>query len=137
MSSHNYQRNQAARRVLFAEDDPQTRVALAELLTRAGFVVDAAPDGKEALNLYRQNERAYDALITDHDMPDLNGLELVEKVREAQFPGKIIVVSGGLSFANASAYAALQVDKIFSKPISCRILINSLNELDEPAKETG
>ena len=137
MLFHNYRRNRAARRILFAEDDPQTRVVLVELLTRAGFVVDAAPDGKEALNLYRQHERGYDALITDHDMPDLNGLELVEKVREAQFPGKIIVVSGGLSFANASAYAALQVDKIFSKPISCRILINSLNELDEPAKETG
>jgi len=36
----------------------------------------------------------------------------------------------------APAYAALQVDKIFSKLISCRVLINSLNNLDERTKET-
>ena len=101
---------------------------MAVLLTRAGYEVDAAPDGSTALQLFKQKPCDYDVLITDHEMPELDGLGLVEKLREARFPGKIIVVSGGLSFANAKAYAALQVDQILSKPITRNSLINAIRK---------
>jgi two-component system sensor histidine kinase and response regulator WspE len=50
------------------------------LLARAGYHVTTAQNGQEAWNLLRLND--YDLLISDVDMPQMNGIELVTKVRE-------------------------------------------------------
>ena len=105
---------------------------MAVLLTRAGYEVDAAPDGSTALRLFKQRPRDYDVLITDHEMPELDGLGLVEKLREADALVACDLTRssprpwGGLSFANAKAYAALHVDQILSKPITRNSLINAI-----------
>ena len=115
-------------RILFAEDHQPTRELMAILLSDAGYTVDAAKNGREALQLFQKSPDEYDVLITDHEMPELDGLELVERLREARFGGKIIVVSGGLSFAAAEAYTALEVDQILAKPIMRQILIQAIEE---------
>jgi len=50
------------------------------------------------------------------------------KLRDMGFRGKIIVVSGGLSNANAEAYLAFEVDHILSKPILSTVLIQAIME---------
>ena len=127
-TTQNQQHHGAARRILFADDHQETRRVMSLLLTHAGFIVDAAENGHQALHLFREAPEEYDVLITDHEMPELDGLGLVEKLREARFHGKIIVVSGGLSFGNAEAYTALQVDEILSKPVRRRALIEAIQD---------
>jgi len=99
------------------------------LLTEAGFMVDAAENGVAALNLFKENAWDYDVLVTDNDMPDLDGVGLVKKFREERFRGKIIVVSGGLSSANVAAYTELKVDRILSKPVNSSVLMTAIYEL--------
>ena len=114
------------RRILFAEDHQPTRDVLALLLRKAGYIVDTAPNGADAFHLFQASPSAYDVVITDHDMPELDGVGLVRKLREARFPGRIFVLSGGLSFPNATTYADLRVDQVLSKPISSRKLVEEI-----------
>ena len=117
-------------RILFAEDHEPTRKFLAAVMRNAGYLLDVTIDGRAALQLFEKNFDAYDVVVTDHEMPHLNGLELVQKLRAARFPGSVVVVSGGLSFENAAAYAKLEVDQVLSKPISGRALIEAIRAVE-------
>jgi two-component system, chemotaxis family, sensor kinase CheA len=69
----------ARRRILIAEDSASTRQALQEILQHADYQVDSAVDGREALQ--RVQDTRYDLLISDLDMPRLDGFGLVQKLR--------------------------------------------------------
>ena len=116
------------RRILFAEDHEPTCHVISLLLRNAGYVVDTAPNGAAAFQLFQANPTAYDLVITDQDMPELDGIGLVGKLREIGFPGRIIVLSGGLSFADAATFADLRVDQILSKPISGQVLVKGIQK---------
>ena len=58
----------------------------------------------------------FDVVITDNNMPRMSGLELVRRLREENFSGKIVVLSAFLTEENRKAYADLQVDRMLAKP---------------------
>ena len=66
--------------ILVVDDSHTVREMERRLLVRSGYRVSAAQNGQEAWNLLRLNE--YDLLISDVDMPQMNGIELVTRVRE-------------------------------------------------------
>jgi DNA-binding NtrC family response regulator len=80
------------KRILVADDEAPLRTMLTKALERAGYEVIAVKDGMEAsLQIERE---AYDLIITDYAMPNLNGLELVRRIK-AKYPClPIIVISG-------------------------------------------
>jgi two-component system chemotaxis sensor kinase CheA len=65
--------------VMVAEDSITSRMLLKDILETAGFIVKTAVDGAEALSFLR--EGGYDLLVSDIDMPRMNGFELTEKIR--------------------------------------------------------
>jgi DNA-binding response OmpR family regulator len=80
------------RRILVVDDDDDIRRFNAEALTGSGYHVEAAVDGAqgwEALNASR-----YDLLITDNNMPNLTGIELIKKITAARIPVPVILASG-------------------------------------------
>jgi len=70
----------AAPHILVVDDSHTVREMERRLLVRAGYQVTTAQNGQEAWNLLRLKD--YDLLISDIDMPQMNGIELVTKVRE-------------------------------------------------------
>jgi DNA-binding response OmpR family regulator len=77
-----------------ADDDSDICQLSVRVLVRSGYHVDAAEDGAaawEALQL-----KAFNLLITDHDMPRLTGVELVKKLRSARMALPVILVTGRL-----------------------------------------
>jgi DNA-binding NarL/FixJ family response regulator len=72
---------------------------------------------------------AFDLLITDHSMPRMNGVELVKRLRDAVFPGKIVVLSAHLSAENRAAYLALGVDLMIPKPFDVHQLRASIMQI--------
>jgi two-component system, chemotaxis family, sensor histidine kinase and response regulator WspE len=70
----------SAPHILVVDDSHTVREMERRLLVRAGYQVTTAQNGQEAWNLLRLND--YDLLISDIDMPQMNGIELVTKVRE-------------------------------------------------------
>ncbi len=70
---------QRQRRILFSEDSGITRAMVARTLRILGYDVREAEDGAQALE--HLEKESFDLILTDIDMPNVNGLELVERVR--------------------------------------------------------
>ena len=76
-------------RLLVVDDEEPQREMLGNILMRAGFEVETAADGREALERLEQD--GFDLLLTDQRMPNLDGLELLERVRKLS-PGLPVVL---------------------------------------------
>jgi len=76
------------------------------------------------------SSRPFDLVITDHRMPRMGGLQLVQRLRQKNFAGKILVVSGYLSDEDIQAYEELRVDMMMSKPFDFDELQEALVILD-------
>jgi two-component system response regulator PilR (NtrC family) len=108
---------QATKRVLYVDDMRELRDVARMALSRSGHKVDCATDGKEAFDMVDGHVDAYDIIISDHHMGVMNGLELVMKLREIKFPGKIAIVSSELNREVAEDYQRLGVERILYKPV--------------------
>lgn len=104
-------------RILYAEDIRELRELAQLVLTGERQSVDCADDGIAALERLSANPAAYDLLITDHQMPRLNGLDLVRQVRRLPFHGKVMVFSSALNPLIAAQYHELGVDRVVFKPV--------------------
>lgn len=68
-----------SKHIIVAEDFNVSRKIIVSTLTKEGYTVSEASDGNEALGLF--DGRPIDLLITDFNMPNMNGAELIQKVR--------------------------------------------------------
>jgi CheY-like chemotaxis protein len=89
--------------VLVADDDPDVRQMLRTLLQLDGYEVIEARDGTEAWEAIEEREPP--VVIADVQMPGLSGLQICQKVREANHPCKVIVYTAGMA-TEAEAMAA-------------------------------
>ncbi len=119
-------RSRSAGRVLVADDSRAVREAMALLLERAGYQVDHAGTG---LSAWRMLGRArYDALVTDLEMPEMGGVELIERVRAdpllASLP--VVIISSRATDAARARARALGVASVLAKPVSSEALLAAL-----------
>jgi CheY-like chemotaxis protein len=105
------------RRVLYVDDMRELREVARMALSRAGHHVECVADGSDAFSLLSAQPGAYDVLISDHHMANMNGLELVMKLREIGYPGRIAIVSSEMGADIAEEYRRLGVDRILYKPV--------------------
>jgi CheY-like chemotaxis protein len=118
----------SAVRVLVVDDDPDIAQLLASLLARNGFSVEALTESKAALARLAAGPALFDALVTDHDMPQMCGCELIDRARAAGFRGKVILHSGSLSGDDLSEKVR-RVDAALEKPLGIRSLVPTLRDL--------
>lgn len=78
--------------VLVVEDDEAMRDLLRRMLERKGFAVETAPNGSEALKLFR--ERPVDVVITDMIMPEMSGFDLIRTMIADRPSVRMIAISG-------------------------------------------
>ncbi len=103
------------KRILLAEDDRNLSRSIDILLTLEGYQVIAVYNGEEALN--KLLKQKYDMLITDIVMPNMNGIELVKKIRLINPQIPILIVSGRLNDDLIRELETMQVTRILPKPI--------------------
>src|SRR4051812_7432193 len=115
-------------RILYADDMIELREVARLSLSRDGHGIECVADGMLALARVTADP-GFDLVITDHHMPNMNGLELVHRLREQAFAGKIMVFSSELSAAVAADYERLSVDRILYKPVYPSALRRILAEL--------
>jgi CheY-like chemotaxis protein len=80
------------KKILVVDDETGIRSLLSELLESEGFEVRAAKDGQESLDEMQRED--FDLVITDIQMPRLDGLAMVEAMRQAGRKEKIIIMTG-------------------------------------------
>jgi len=86
-------------------------------MKRAGHHSECAFNGRAALERLVCADKPFDLLITDFEMPQLNGLELVGELRRLGLNPKIIVVSGNLPPERVDAFHAAGAHAILEKPV--------------------
>jgi len=77
-------------KLLLVEDEPTQLLLMQRLLKRAGYTVETASDGEAALEKLSSGE--FQMLVTDWDMPGMDGVTLCRRVREARLPGYLYVL---------------------------------------------
>jgi|ERR1700674_4305384 len=102
--------------ILIAEDERSVAFSILFVLQADGHKIEVVTEGKQALAKIIGEPGAFDLLITDNNMPGLTGIELVRRLRNTSFSGKILVFSANLSPENRAAYDALGVDGTIPKP---------------------
>lgn len=90
--------------ILVVEDDPTSRMGLASLLIEMGYDVTSAADGDEALN-YLYSEASCDVILSDVIMPQMSGLELAQRAREARPGIPFVFVTGKVGGVDLAANA--------------------------------
>ncbi len=113
--------------ILLAEDDPVTRMLLARSLKKAGYTVEAVGDGAAALE--RMIKTYYPMLITDWEMPEMDGVELCRTVRGLQLDGYVYVLLLTARDAKEHMVAGLEAgaDDYLIKPVYEPELLARLN----------
>src|SRR3989304_1302801 len=92
----------ALRKVLVVDDDPVVGRSFTRVLSKKGYVVVTAENGREAWDRIGREE--YDLVFTDIKMPGMNGLEVAEQVK-ARRPWIPVVIVTGYGSAGPSARA--------------------------------
>ena len=110
-------------RLLIADDDKPIRALLATVAKRAGFAVDVAKDGAEALSMLEH--AAYDIVIVDLMMPQLSGYELIERISSFS-PRPVIIVATALTNGDVSTLDDSLVRRVIRKPFDVETVANAL-----------
>jgi two-component system cell cycle response regulator CpdR len=113
--------------ILLAEDDDAMRQYLTRALERAGYCVVAVDRGTDALAHIMSGE-AFDLLLTDIVMPEMDGIELAQRVARLQPAIRIMFITG-FSAVSLRAGATVPQAKILSKPFHLKELVSQVRQV--------
>jgi PAS domain S-box-containing protein len=120
--------------ILLVEDDTNSRDTLARLLRHAGYTVEAAADGHEALEVLGRVRPAL--VLLDLMMPGLEGGEVLRRIRKS--PDwqdlKVVLLTGDVLSGRSADLLALNVDGILAKPVDFNQLLDLVARFS-PARE--
>ncbi len=112
--------------ILFVEDHEDLRINTSHILQKFYKTVDVAENGEIALKMYKESPNKYDIIISDIQMPKLNGVELTKNIYKIN-PNQIIII---LSAHNDSIYLQelinLKIEHFLKKPIDYQELLKAL-----------
>jgi PAS domain S-box-containing protein len=108
----------SGRRVLIVDDEGAIRQVITALLESAGFAVEEATDGAEALSRLLSPREKFDLVVTDVVMPRVDGLELIRQVRAAGRQVPVVVIGAAIIPAQEKELLALGAAAVIPKPFS-------------------
>lgn len=115
-------------KILYVEDDLGIRESTTELFKQFFESVDVAEDGKQGLeaylNYYRENGKFYDFVITDINMPFMNGIEMITEINKQNRKQTIIITSAHDDAAYLIPLIELGVESFILKPFKMTSLLN-------------
>ena len=128
LQSHHF-RNQWAMHprsfcIVVAEDDEILRYCTVRLLKHQGYNVIEAGDGLEALELLAKCDDAVHLLITNYDMPRLNGMQLARILKAKHEKLMVLLISGALPEIEAMAHI-----EVLPKPYNEAVLATKVRDL--------
>ena len=120
----------AVKKVLVVDDEQNSREGLSKILTKEGYKVHIAEDGEKAL--HEAGNYKFDLIITDLRMPDMDGIEVLKKVREKNKDIGVVIVT---AYGEVNSYLTamnLGAFEYLNKPIHLeelrRVIKKALDE---------
>lgn len=126
------------KKIIVVEDEFRIRQGLVNLITKINLgctVVGEAENGYEGLKMIR--DVMPDFVITDIRMPKMNGLEMIEKIREYGIPCRFVILSGYAEFEYAQRGIRLGVQDYLLKPVTVTKVKELICKLVQENEEKG
>jgi len=114
-----------AKKILLLEDDKELAETIGELLEMHRYEVDIAYNGNDAIE--KSYEESYDLYLFDINVPDMNGLELLEALREADDTTPAIFISALVDLNSIAKAFSLGADDYIKKPFFPEELLIRVN----------
>jgi CheY-like chemotaxis protein len=118
--------------ILLTDDDADVRMLIRGTLERAGHLVSVAANGTEALNLL--GTKTFDLVITDVNMPEIDGIELTRLLHLQASPPKIIAISGH-DVVNLEMLEMLGAKASLAKPFTPKQLTDLVTRVLSTARD--
>jgi EAL domain-containing protein (putative c-di-GMP-specific phosphodiesterase class I) len=115
-----------AGRVLVVDDVPEILEIVSSLLVDAGYSVVTAGDGRQALAQLRAS--AFDMVLTDIEMPDATGVDILRGVRERDLDTPVVLMTGNPSVETAVQALELGALRYLSKPVASDVLLGAVRQ---------
>jgi CheY-like chemotaxis protein len=119
--------------ILCVDDDAGNRRILRRLLERAGYAVTCVENGQEALDAIKRTPSLFEAVVTDHNMPVMTGLDLISQLLEMPFRGRIILSSATISPAALAEFEYKETIQILDKPVNPKALLAAVSSAESGA----
>jgi DNA-binding NtrC family response regulator len=116
----------SAPRILVVDDDESIRNSLAAILRDEGYTVDLAMSGSEAIK--KTNSTAYNAALIDIRLPDMEGIELLTRMKDTVPKVRKIIITGYPSMKNAIEAVNKKADAYVLKPVDVEKLLDTIRE---------
>src|ERR1019366_10016973 len=116
-----------SRRILVVEDDVVTLRINTKVLIKSGYEVDGAEDGAVAWDALQL--KGYDLLVTDNEMPNVSGVDLLKKLHAARMALPVIMVSGKMPTAELNRQPWLQIEAALLKPYMASELVDTVRNV--------
>ncbi len=116
-------------KILVADDEELIRWSLRRAFEAAGYTVDMAANGKEAIQKVEENN--YDIVVTDLEMPELNGMKMLMRMREMGISLPVIVISAYLSENVIKESLHKGAFRCLDKPFQMEDVLNVVKEAVE------
>ncbi len=108
-------------RILLVEDDPITAQSIEKMLQSASYAVNAVDLGEDGLQIGKSFE--YDLIILDLMLPDIDGYEVLKRLRESKIATPVLILSGLTKLDNKVLGLGYGADDYLTKPFQKRELL--------------
>ncbi|EFK09201.1 response regulator receiver domain protein [delta proteobacterium NaphS2] len=115
------------KKVLIVNDNVAVLVRYDSFFKDAGYVVETAASGEEALEILAS--QSFPVIVTDLSMQGMDGLELCREVRSRGFRGTLIAITAHSDKFEFSACREAGFDGYFQKPVEMEVLLEAVGEL--------
>ena len=114
-------------RLLFVDDDKLLAKAMKRGLEAEQYAVDLAPDGEEGL--YFANNCPYDLILLDRRLPDMDGLEILQKIRQQKIETPVVMLTGMAAITERVEGFMQGADDYLVKPFAFEELLVRIKSL--------
>jgi YesN/AraC family two-component response regulator len=115
--------------ILCVEDDFELRNQLVVLLSNFFNNIYIAEDGVEAIKVYRENNSDFELILTDINMPNMNGVDLIKLIKEEKPEQKIVVLSAHDNEEYIEELKALNINEFLKKPVKLNLFVQIVVKL--------
>jgi CheY-like chemotaxis protein len=100
-------------------------------LTSEGYEVTLASNGKEGLAAFNQNPKGhFSVVITDMDMPQMNGREVISAIKQADPGQKVILCCSGAALLYSHGPEKIPADAYLDKPVTLAVLYQTIRDVE-------
>jgi DNA-binding NtrC family response regulator len=113
-------------RILIVDDDENIRKALATILEEEGYKIDSAETAKQAIE--KTNKNFYNLALIDIRLPDMEGVELLTKIKETTPRMRKVIITGYPTLQNAIEAVNKGADAYIVKPFDIDEILKTIRE---------